>query len=57
MMMMMMMMLMMLMHRRWSLFTLCLLVCQVIVTVGDSGLCCCVHCLLIAINSLCWLIM
>ena len=30
-------------HLWWSLCTLYLLACQVRVTAGDSGLCCCVH--------------
>ena len=44
------------MHLWWSLCTLYLLACQVRVTVGDSGLCCCTCYVFRAlINSLvCW---
>ena len=31
------------MYLWWSLWTLCLRACQVRVTVGDSGLCCCIR--------------
>ena len=43
------------MHLWWSLCTLYLFACQVRVTVGDSGLCCCVYVFQGLINSLvCW---
>ena len=45
------------MYLSWSFYTLYLVARQVGVTLGDSGLCCCVPCLSSAVVSLCLLIL